>query len=192
MPETAYATCGDLSLAYLVFGNGPTELVFVGPMVSHVELLWTLPEFKSFFDQLGTFCRVALFDKAALGLSDPIARVRTLDERAAEIEAIMDAVGFTRPAIFGMSEGGPSSILFAATRPERTRALILYGTYTFMSVGWDDLDCEPSELVVKQGFRSAMTCPRRTSTHGRKSRSRVSRKWHVRPAFAGVAAKPQS
>ena len=153
MPETAYASCGDLSLAYQVFGDGPIELVFVGPMVSHVELLWTLPEFKSFFDQLATFCRVVLFDKAGLGLSDPIASVRTLDERAAEIEAVMDAVGFTRPAIFGMSEGGPSSILFAATRPERTRALILYGTYTFMSVGWDDLDCEPSELMVKQGIQ---------------------------------------
>ena len=153
MPETAYAKCGDLSLAYQVFGDGPIEFVFVGPMVSHVELLWTLPEFKSFFDQLATFCRVVLFDKAGLGLSDPIAKVRTLDERAAEIEAIMDAVGFTKPAIFGMSEGGPSSILFAATRPERTRALILYGTFSFMSVGWDDLDCEPSELLVKQGIQ---------------------------------------
>lgn len=150
MPETAYATCGDLSLAYQVFGDGPVELVFVGPIVSHVELLWTLPEFKSFFDQLATFCRVTLFDKAGLGLSDPIAKVRTLDERADEIEAVMDTVGFTRPAIFGMSEGGPSSILFAAKRPERTRALILYGTYTYLSVGWDDLDSEPSEMLMNK------------------------------------------
>jgi hypothetical protein len=105
MPETAYASCGDLSLAYQVFGDGPIELVFVGPMASHVELLWTLPEFKSFFDQLATFCRVVLFDKAGLGLSDPIAKVRTLDERAAEIEAVMDAVGFTKPANLVVGSG---------------------------------------------------------------------------------------
>ena len=71
MPETAYAKCGDLSLAYQVFGDGPIELVFMGPMASHVELFWTLPDFKSFFEQLGSFCRVVLFDKAGLGSVRP-------------------------------------------------------------------------------------------------------------------------
>ena len=66
--ETAYASCGDLSLAYQIFGDGPVELVFVGPMVSHIELFWTMPEYKAFFDQLATFCRVVLFDKAGVGL----------------------------------------------------------------------------------------------------------------------------
>ena len=108
VPETSYAPCGDLSLAYQVFGDGPVELVFVGPMVTHIELLWTLPEFKAFFEQLATFCRVLLFDKAGVGLSDPIPKVRLLEERAAEIEAVMDAVGFGRAALFGVSEGGPA------------------------------------------------------------------------------------
>ena len=72
MAETSYASCGDLSLAYQVFGDGPVELVFAGPFVSHVELFWTLPEFKAFFDQLATFCRVVLFDKAGVGGSDPV------------------------------------------------------------------------------------------------------------------------
>ena len=72
MAETSYASCGDLSLAYQVFGDGPVELVFVGPMVFHVELFWAMPEFKAFFDQLATFCRVVMFDKAGNGLSDPI------------------------------------------------------------------------------------------------------------------------
>ena len=125
VPETLYAQCGGLSLAYQVFGDGPIELVFVGPFVSHVELCWTVPEFKAFFDQLGTFCRILLFDKAGVGLSDPVPKVRTLDDRAAEIEAVMDAVGFGKAVVFGLSEGGPASIVFAATRPERTRALIL-------------------------------------------------------------------
>ena len=63
MAETSYAKCGDLSLAYQVLGDGPVELVFVGPMVTHIDLFWTMPEFKAFFEQLATFCRVLLFDK---------------------------------------------------------------------------------------------------------------------------------
>ena len=147
--ETSYAKCGDLSLAYQVFGDGPVELVFVGPFVSHVELFWTLPEFKAFFEQLATFCRVVLFDKAGVGLSDPVPQVRTLDDRAAEIEAVMDAVGFGKAVLFGMSEGGPAAIVFAATRPERTRALILTGTISFTAHGWDDIDRDPAELRAR-------------------------------------------
>jgi pimeloyl-ACP methyl ester carboxylesterase len=148
--ETSYASCGDLSLAYQVFGDGPVELVFVGPMLTHVELFWAMPEFKAFFDQLSTFCRVLLFDKAGGGLSDPIPKVRLLEERAAEIEAVMDAVGFGKPVIFGMSEGGPQAIVFAARRPERTRALILYGSFAAVPGGsWDDLDRDPAELRAR-------------------------------------------
>jgi pimeloyl-ACP methyl ester carboxylesterase len=147
MAETSYAKCGDLSLAYQVFGDGPVELVFVGPMVSHVELCWTMPEFKAFFEQLSTFCRVLLFDKTGVGLSDPIPKVRTLDDRAAEIEAVTDAAGFGKPVLFGMSEGGPQAIVFAAKRPERTRALILYGSFSFLTGGsWDDLDRDLAQL----------------------------------------------
>ena len=150
MPETSYAKCGDLSLAYQVFGNGPVELVFVGPMVSHIELFWTLPEFKAFFERLATFCRVLVFDKAGVGLSDPIPKVRLLEERAAEIEAVMDAVGFAKAAVFGMSEGGPQAIVFAAKRPERTRALILYGSFAAVpGASWDDLDHDPAELRAR-------------------------------------------
>jgi pimeloyl-ACP methyl ester carboxylesterase len=109
VPETSYAPCGDLSLAYQVFGDGPIDLVFVGSFVSHVELTWTVPEIVAFFERLSTFCRVLLFDKAGVGLSDPVPHVRTVDERAAEIEAVMDAVGFERAALFGGSESGPAS-----------------------------------------------------------------------------------
>jgi len=130
-----------------VFGDGPVELVFVGPIVTHVELCWTQPDFKAFFDQLATFCRVLLFDKAGVGLSDPITKVRLLEDRAAEIEAVIDAAGFEKPVLFAMSEGGPQAIVFAAKRPERTRALILYGSLAFAAGGsWDDLDRDPAEL----------------------------------------------
>jgi pimeloyl-ACP methyl ester carboxylesterase len=150
MAETSYAKCGDLSLAYQVFGDGPVELVVAGSFVSHVELWWAQPEFKAFFDQLSTFCRVVQFDKAGVGLSDPVPQVRTLDDRAAEIEAVMDAVGFGKAVLFGMSEGGPASIVFAATRPRRTQALILYGTFSYSpSGGWDDVDRDPAELRAR-------------------------------------------
>ena len=150
VPETSYAPCGDLSLAYQVFGDGPVELVFVGPFVSHIELFWTFPEFKAFFEQLATFCRVALFDKAGVGLSDPVPKVRTLDDRAAEIEAVMDAVDFGKAVVFGTSDGGFASIVFAATRPERTRALILNGAVPYWGfAGWHDMDRDPAEVRAR-------------------------------------------
>ncbi len=150
VPETSYARCGDLSLAYQVFGDGPIELVFVGPFVSHVELCWTLPEFKAFFERLATFCRVLLFDSAGVGLSDPVPKVRTLDDRVAEIEAVMDAVGFGKAAIFAVGEGGLGSMVFAATQPERTRALILNGTTAYHGVtGWDELERDPAEVQAR-------------------------------------------
>jgi class 3 adenylate cyclase len=149
VPETSYASCGDLSLAYQVFGEGPIELVVVAG-VSHVELCWTIPEFKAFCDQLATFCRVLLFDKAGVGVSDPVPHVRTLDDRAAEIEAVMDAAGFSKAVLCAASDGGPAAIVFAATRPERTRALILYGSFAFTATGWDDyIDRDPDELLAE-------------------------------------------
>src|SRR5262249_17923372 len=150
VPETSYAPCGDLSLAYQVFGDGPVELVFVGPLVSHVELVWTLPEFQAFFERLAAFCRVVLFDKAGVGLSDPIPHVRTLEDRAADIEAVMDAAGFEQAVVFALGEGGPATIVFAATRPERTRALILADTTAYHVITeWDDIDRDPAEVRAR-------------------------------------------
>jgi class 3 adenylate cyclase/pimeloyl-ACP methyl ester carboxylesterase len=149
VPETSYAPCGDLSLAYQVFGDGPVELVIVSQFVSHVELFWTVPEFKAFYDQLATFCRVLLFDKAGVGLSDPVPHVRTLDDHAVEIEAVMDAVGFRNAVLFAVADGGAAALVFAATRPQRTRALILHNSWAWTAAGWDDLDRDPAELRAR-------------------------------------------
>lgn len=150
MAETSYAPCGDLSLACQVFGDGPVELIFVGPVVSHLEIFWAMPEFKAFFDQLATFCRVAVFDKAGVGMSDPVPKVRTLDDRAAEIEAILDFAGFVKPAVFAMSEGGAASLILAAKRPERIRALILYGSYAaLINSAWERADRDPQEIRAR-------------------------------------------
>lgn len=147
MPDTAYANCGDLSLAYQVFGDGPVDLVFAGSFVSHVEMFWTVPQFEAFMVRFSSFCRVLLFDKAGVGLSDPVPKVRTLEDRAAEIEAVMDAAGFGEAVLFGASEGGPATMLFAATRPERTRALVITGASAFAGWGtWDDMESDPATL----------------------------------------------
>jgi pimeloyl-ACP methyl ester carboxylesterase len=148
--DTSYASCGDLSLAYQVFGDGPVKLVVAGGFVSHVELFWTMPEFKAFFDQLATFCRIVVYDKAGVGLSDPVPRVRSVDDRVAEIEAVMDAVGFEKAILCGISEGGPAAIVFAATRPERVGALILLDTFSYVGFdGWDDFERDPADLRAR-------------------------------------------
>ncbi len=124
-------------------------MIVVMPFVSHIELAWTLPQFKAFVEQLATFCRVALFDKAGVGLSDPVPKVRTLEDRAAEIEAVMDAVGFGKAVVSGLSDGGPAAMMFAATRPERVRDLILCSTYAFNPGEWDDINRDPAELQAR-------------------------------------------
>ena len=150
MAETRYARAGDLSLAYQLFGDGPIDMVFAGSFVSHVEVMWTSPEIKAFFDRMASFARVVIFDKAGVGLSDPVARYRSIEERAGEIEAVMDAVGFERAVMMGVSEGGPASMLFAASHPERVQALVLTGTFPCVVLdGWEDVDATPSELRTR-------------------------------------------
>ena len=152
MPETRYARCGELSLAYQVFGRGDVDIVFSGSFVSNVEFMWASPEFTAFFERLGSFARVLIYDKAGVGLSDPVTKVRTVEERAEEVGAVMDAAGFERAALFGASEGGPASMVFAASHPDRTRALVLLGTYASMGIPfgegfWEEVvERDPSEL----------------------------------------------
>jgi class 3 adenylate cyclase len=129
-PETRYAQRSDgVTIAYQVLGDGPLDLVFCAGFISHLDLQWTNPGITRFFRRLSSFGRLALYDKAGTGVSDPVPNVSTLEERADEIRTVMDAAGMERAALFGESEGGPSAIMFAATCPERVRALVLYGTF---------------------------------------------------------------
>jgi len=127
MPETRYAKSGDTYIAYQVMGEGPFDLVLVPGFISHVEMQLELPLPASFFARLASFCRLIRFDKRGTGLSDRVSGIATLEERIDDVRAVMDACGSTRAALFGFSEGGPMSIVFAATYPRRTSALILYG-----------------------------------------------------------------
>ena len=128
-PETRYAKNGDVHIAYQVFGGGPLDLVVVHGFVGNIELHWDFPDAAQFYTRLGSFCRVICFDKRGTGLSDRDCGIATLEERMDDVRAVMDAAGSERAALFGQSEGGPMSVLFAAAHPERTRALVLYGTF---------------------------------------------------------------
>jgi pimeloyl-ACP methyl ester carboxylesterase len=129
LSETRYAKAGDVYIAYQVTGSGRLDLVFVPGFVSHVEHAWEEPGLARFFERLGAFSRLIRFDKRGTGLSDPISEIPTLDQRTDDLRAVMDAAGSTRAALLGISEGGPVAMLFAATYPERTRALVLYDSY---------------------------------------------------------------
>jgi pimeloyl-ACP methyl ester carboxylesterase len=128
-PETRYAKSGDLSIAYQVTGSGPLDLVFVPGFVSNLDGAWENPGLTHFFTRLAAFSRVIRFDKRGTGLSDRMSGVANLEDRMDDVRAVMDAVGSERAALFGISEGGPMSLLFAATYPERASALVLYGSY---------------------------------------------------------------
>lgn len=130
-PRTDYATSGHVHIAYQCLGEGPVNLVFVPGFVSHVEHFWEDPALAGFLRRLASFSRLAFFDKRGTGLSDRVsdAAVPMLEERMDDVRAVMDAVGFERAAIFAPSDAGSMAILFAATYPERTTALVLYGTF---------------------------------------------------------------
>lgn len=131
MPETRYTKSGDLSIAYQVTGSGPIDLVFASGWISNVELGWEHPQVARFYERLASFSRLILFDKRGTGLSDrvPDARPPTIEERTDDIRAVLDAIGSERAAIFGTSEGGNMSIVFAATYPQRTTALVTYSVF---------------------------------------------------------------
>lgn len=126
-PETRYARSGDVSIAYQVFGEGDMDLVMIPGFISHLEVEWDEPPFVAAMERMGRFARVIRFDKRGTGMSDPVAELPSLEVRMDDVRAVMDAAGSERAALFGFSEGCAMGALFAATYPERTTALVLYG-----------------------------------------------------------------
>jgi class 3 adenylate cyclase len=126
-PETKYAQSGDVNVAYQVFGEGELDLVLVRGLISHLELAWESEPLARALEAFASFARVIMFDRRGTGLSDPVGRPPTLEERMDDVRAVMDAAGSERAALFGASEGVPMSILFAATYPERVQALVCWG-----------------------------------------------------------------
>ncbi len=134
-PVTKYAKSGDVHVAYQVIGNGPLDLVLVPGWASHIEYAWEWPSYAHLLERLTSFSRLIWFDKRGTGLSDRVAELPTLEQRMDDLRAVMDAASSKKAAVFGVSEGGSMSALFAATYPERTTALVLCGS--FAKRQWD-------------------------------------------------------
>lgn len=128
-PPTQYAKCGNINIAYQVFGTGPIDLVYIPGWISNIDYMWYCPELVSFFKELGKIVRVILFDKRGTGLSDRVVELSTLEERMEDINAVMNAVGSKKAVLFGHSEGGSVSALFSVTYPEKVLALITFGIF---------------------------------------------------------------
>ncbi|HET9783300.1 MAG TPA: alpha/beta fold hydrolase [Candidatus Dormibacteraeota bacterium] len=124
-----YARSGDVNIAYQVVGDGPIDLVLTFGWVSHLAYVWEEPSVARFLDRLASFTRLILYDKRGTGMSDRVHPLPTLEQRMDDIRAVMDAARSERAAVFGISEGGVVSALFAATYPERTLGLIINGSY---------------------------------------------------------------
>jgi pimeloyl-ACP methyl ester carboxylesterase len=154
-PPTRYAENGEVHIAYQVLGEGPLDLICVMGSITNLNVLWEDPEYRRFCERLASFSRLILFDKRGMGLSDRV-RVGTLEDRMDDVRAIMDAVGSESAALFGVSEGGPMSMLFAASYPERTRALVLCGA----EVKEETTDDWPWGEATREEFEAAIDLDR--------------------------------
>jgi len=154
-PPIRYAANGDVHIAYRVLGDGPLDLVLVPGAITNLDALWEIPEYREFYDRLASFARVTTFDKRGMGLSDRV-RFGTLEERMDDVRAILDDLGSESAALMGVSEGGPMSMLFAATHPERTRALILCGA----EIKEETTEDWPWGESTRQEFEEAMQIDR--------------------------------
>ena len=128
-PDTRYAKSGDIHIAYQVFGDGPVNLVIAPPFVSNVEIFWERPEFSRWLLRIASYARVAIFDKRGTGMSDRVSGLPGLDQRIDDLGTVMDDAKMDQAALLGISEGGPLAALFAATYPDRCRALVLFGSF---------------------------------------------------------------
>jgi class 3 adenylate cyclase len=132
-PETRYARSGDLYIAYQVVGDGPMDLIYVPTWISQVEHYWDDPGISRYFTRLASFSRLIMFDRRGSGLSDPVPQAPTLEEQIDDVVAVMDAAGSKQAAVYAQLEGGAMAMLFAATHPDRTTALVLYEAMPRMS-----------------------------------------------------------
>lgn len=128
VPKTRYAKSGGTYIAYQHLGSGPTDVLFVSGFVSHIEYLWREPELSAFFLSIAKSCRLILFDKRSVGLSDRNGDPPNVENTTEDIHAVLEASGSNRAVLIGASEGGPAIIKYAVNYPQRCRGLVLYGT----------------------------------------------------------------
>jgi len=164
-PETRFTRAGDVDIAYQVLGSASQlDLVFIPGWVSHLEVMWELPEFAHFLDRLAAMGRLILFDKRGTGLSDRVAGMLTLEQRADDIAVVMDAAGSARAAIIAWGEGAVIAAMFAAVHPDRVTALVLGTLPVKVTDGQRPLIPDPALLrelstAVETGWGQASLVP---------------------------------
>jgi class 3 adenylate cyclase len=150
IPATRYAKTSDgVHIAYQTLGEADRDLVLVEGFISHVEIAWENPGAALFREGLASFSRLIMFDKRGVGVSDRVTAAPTLEERMDDVVAVMDAVDSERAVLMGISEGAPVSVLFAATYPERTQALVLHGGMAKSTWAPDYPWATPADAVVE-------------------------------------------
>jgi len=154
-PPTRYAKAGDVSIAYQVVGDGPIDVVIVPGYISHVELIWEIPTAVHIIERLASFARLITFDKRGSGLSDPVVGAPILEERMDDVRAVMAAAGSEQAVILGMSEGVPMALLFAATYPQLTSALVLYGGMARSTWAPDYPWASPADALIESSEEMA-------------------------------------
>lgn len=157
--QNRYAKSGDVHIAYQVVGERPVDVILVQGWATNLDVLGEDPGWSAFYERLASFSRLILFDKRGTGLSDRVSvgEMPTLEERMDDVRSVMDAVGSRSAFVLGISEGGPMSVLFAATYPERTRGLVLYGSFPRITKADDYLwgfEPEQVEPVIELAERT--------------------------------------
>jgi pimeloyl-ACP methyl ester carboxylesterase len=155
--ETRFAPSGDVDIAHQVIGDGDRDIVMTMGWVTHLELMWELPELAYFLDRLSAMGRLIIFDKRGTGLSDRVPGMVTLEQRAADVGAVMDAAGSSRAAFIGWADGGAIGAMFAATHPKRISALVL-SAMTFVTtpaaISADPATMQLAWDTIEQGWGS--------------------------------------
>ena len=195
-PETQFTKVGEIDIAYQVVGQpGGLDIVFIPGWVSHLEVIWELPEYASFLERLAGMGRLLLFDKRGSGLSDRVEGIATLEERAEDVRAVMDAADSAIAAIVAWGDGAAIAGMFAATYPQRVRALVL-GSLAMKAAGSDNPEFGPDPAVlqalweaVEKGWGKASLVPLLAPSRATDERFIAwSRKWERMSATPNAAA----
>jgi class 3 adenylate cyclase len=192
-PETQFARSGGLDIAYQVLGEGGPDLVMTMGWVTHLDVMWELPELATFLDSLAKLGRLIIFDKRGTGLSDRISGMATLEERAADVEAVMNAAGSRQATLIGWGDGAAIAAMFAATHPTRVNALVLSNLTVSSnedSVVADPATMEAMRQAVEQTWGQAHFLPAVAPLHADDPRIQAWwRRWEQMSATPNAAAR---
>jgi class 3 adenylate cyclase/pimeloyl-ACP methyl ester carboxylesterase len=191
-PETRFTRSGDVDIAYQVFGDGGRDIVMTMGWVTHLEVMWELPELAYFLERLAAMGRVIIFDKRGTGLSDRVSGMVTLEQRAEDVRAVMDAAGSTCAAFVGWADGGAIGAMSAAINPGRISALVLSAmafVTTSAAIGADPAMMQVMWDTIEQGWGSGNLLDLAAPLHASDPRLRTWwRRWERQSATPNAAA----